>query len=56
MQVGDVVGGFHSQDGVYLHIIKRLDDESGEIEIKVFEPDDPDFAWAVQTLAQLNAS
>lgn len=56
MQVGDVIGGFDTQDGVHLHIVKAINGDTTEIEIRVFEPDDPQFAWAVQTLAQLNAS
>lgn len=55
MQIGDVVSGYENQDGVYLHAISSLDEVNGTIaiEVRLYEPTDENFAWAVAQLQSL---
>jgi len=55
MNVGDVISGFENEDGISLHVISAIDVESDKvhIDIRIYEPDDEDFAWAIQQLAAL---
>lgn len=58
MQVGDVISGYETQDGVYLHTISGVDEvnDTVQIEIKLYEPGDQNFAWAVEQLSILQGS
>ena len=55
MNVGDVISGFENEDGISLHVISAIDVENDEvhIDIRIYEPTDEDFAWAIQQLAAL---
>ena len=55
MEIGEVVSGYENQDGITLNIIHEIDEILGTtgINVKLFEPDDQDFAWAVEQLALL---
>jgi hypothetical protein len=55
MNVGDVISGFETEDGITLHVISAIDVENDEmsIDISIYEPTDENFAWAIQQLASL---
>lgn len=55
MNVGDVISGFETEDGITLHVISAIDVENDEvsIDIGIYEPTDENFAWAIQQLASL---
>lgn len=55
MNVGDVISGFETEDGITLHVISAIDVENNEvsIDISIYEPTDENFAWAIQQLASL---
>lgn len=52
MEIGDIVGGFESQDGIHLNTIVSKEDGVVGLETIIYTPDSEEFAWA---LAQLNA-
>lgn len=53
MQVGDIISGYEDTDGVFLHTISGFHDNLVDIDIKLYEPEDPDFAWALEQLRNL---
>lgn len=55
MNVGDVISGFETEDGITLHVLSTIDVESDEmsVDIRIYEPTDENFAWAIQQLALL---
>jgi hypothetical protein len=55
MNVGDVISGFETEDGITLHVISAIDVENDEvsIDISIYEPTDENFAWAIEQLASL---
>lgn len=55
MNVGDVISGFETEDGITLHVISAIDVENDQmsIDIRIYEPTDENFAWAIQQLASL---
>jgi len=55
MNVGDVISGFETEDGIILHVISAVDVENDEmsVDIRIYEPTDENFAWAIQQLAAL---
>ena len=55
MNVGDVISGFETEDGITLHVLSAIDVESDEmsVDIRIYEPTDENFAWAIQQLALL---
>jgi hypothetical protein len=50
MKVGDVVFGYGDQDGIYLHSISTIEDETVSLEITLYSPEDPLFSWALEQL------
>ena len=55
MNVGDVISGFETEDGITLHVISAIDVENDQmsIDISIYEPTDENFVWAIQQLASL---
>jgi len=55
MNIGDVIGGFGDEDGITLHRAEQLDENNEVIviEVSLHEPEDEDFAWAIEQLAIL---
>jgi len=55
MNVGDVISGFETEDGITLHVISAISVENDEVSINIstYEPTDENFAWAIQQLASL---
>ena len=55
MEIDEVVNGYEDQYGITLHVINDIDETLGisSIKIMLFEPDNQDFAWAVEQLALL---
>lgn len=47
MNIGEIVSGYGTQEGVYLHTISKVDGDEVTIEITFYEPSHEDFEWAV---------
>jgi len=54
-QVGEIISGYQNELGVTLNKIKAVNEETTEIEVVIYEPTNPDFAWAVDRLAELES-
>ena len=55
MKVGDIVFGYGDQDGIYLHSISTIEDETTSLNVTLYKPEDPLFAWALGQLEELEA-
>ena len=55
MNVGDVISGFETEDGITLNVISAISVDNDEVSINIstYEPTDENFAWAIQQLASL---
>jgi|VirMetMinimDraft_7_1064189.scaffolds.fasta_scaffold284281_2 peroxiredoxin len=55
MEIGQVVGGEEREEGVFLNVISSINDETCSIEVKEYNPDHAEFAWALQQLKSIEA-
>lgn len=55
MKVGDIVFGYGVQDGIYLHSIYTVEDETTSLSVTLYKPEDPLFTWALGQLEELEA-
>lgn len=53
IQVGQIISGYQNEFGVTLHKISEVLGENVSIEVILYEPDHPDFAWALKQLQAL---
>jgi hypothetical protein len=53
MNIGDIISGYGDEYGITLHTISGIHGDQTAISIKLYEPDDENFAWAIEQLAIL---
>ena len=53
MKIGQIVGGEETEDGVVLNVISSIGDETCAIEVKQYNPNNAEFAWALEQLRTL---
>jgi hypothetical protein len=52
-QVGQIISGYQNELGVTLNKIAMIEDDTMQIEVVLYEPDDPQFTWALEQLSSL---
>lgn len=52
-QVGQIISGYQNEFGVTLNKIAVIEGDTMQIEVVLYEPDDPQFAWALEQLSSL---
>jgi|DEB0MinimDraft_4_1074332.scaffolds.fasta_scaffold00199_2 hypothetical protein len=52
-QVGQIISGYQNELGVTLNKIAVIEDDTMQIEVVLYEPDDPQFTWALEQLSSL---
>lgn len=50
MNTGDVISGYGDESGIHLHIVGKVDGDTVELQIKFYDPEHPDFPWAIEAL------
>lgn len=50
-QVGQIISGYQNELGVTLNKIAVIEDDTMQIEVVLYEPDDPQFTWALEQLS-----
>ena len=53
MEIGQVVGGMETEEGVFLNVISSVGEETCTIEVKEYKPDHAEFAWALEQLRSI---
>ena len=53
MNIGDVISGYGDEYGITLHTLSAIYEDQTAISVKLYEPDDENFAWAIEQLASL---
>lgn len=56
LQVGQIISGYQNELGVTLNKVSEVGEETTSLEVTLYEPDDPQFAWALEQLAALDQS
>ena len=52
-QVGQIISGYQNELGVTLNKVAVIEDDTTQIEVVLYEPDDPQFTWALEQLSSL---
>ena len=55
MEIGQIVGGMETEEGVFLNVISSVGEETCTIEVKEYKPDHAEFAWALEQLRNTEA-
>lgn len=53
VQVGQIASGYQDEFGVTLNKVSEIGEETVTLEVTLYEPDDPQFAWALEQLSSL---
>ena len=56
MEVGQIISGYQNELGVTLNSVSHVENGLVTLEVALYEPDDPKFAWALEQLAALDQS
>mgnify|MGYP003675543293 CR=1 FL=1 len=54
MEIGEIISGYGDQYGITLQSISEITPETSAITTTIYEPEDANFAWAVDQLALLD--
>ena len=52
-QVGQIISGYQNEVGVTLNKVSQKENDIVTLEVTLYEPDDPQFAWALEQLSSL---
>ena len=51
--LNQIISGYQNEFGVTLNRIIAIEGDTTQIEVVLFEPDDPQFSWALEQLSSL---
>ena len=52
-QVGQIISGYQNEVGITLNKVSQTENDIVTLEVTLYEPDDPKFAWALEQLSSL---
>lgn len=55
MAENDIISAYENDLGVTLHRLGQCDGETTWIEVRLYTPEDEDFAWALEQCRKFNA-